>query len=215
MTNRAFDAFARESPSSFGRRLIELADKHRDVIARAAMGVPIQARDARTHFFKTTVAFAQSIARVTSVFGNLAKRLREELRLSGGTFRSAHNPGSTSISEVPTALRAARTARRVATAATPISPRMIAGGTVGALASPFTFATTPLNLGARPSGIQYGLPPIAINYSPNVAIHAQEDGDGNDDHGLARLVMDVLERHGRELHQVLQRELIRRQRTEF
>jgi hypothetical protein len=39
--------------------------------------------------------------------------------------------------------------------------------------------------------------------------------DGTDAAALKRRVMEVLERHGRELHQVLAREIVRQQRRDF
>ena len=54
--------------------------------------------------------------------------------------------------------------------------------------------------------------PIVINYTPNVVIHSEHAADIAT---LKRRVMEILERHGRELHQVLAREIVRQQRTEF
>jgi hypothetical protein len=54
--------------------------------------------------------------------------------------------------------------------------------------------------------------PIVINYAPSVVIHSE---DAADSAALKRRVMEVLERHGRELHQVLAREIVRQQRREF
>ena len=42
--------------------------------------------------------------------------------------------------------------------------------------------------------------PIVINYAPNVVIHSENAADAA---ALKRRVMEILERHGRELHQVL------------
>ena len=53
---------------------------------------------------------------------------------------------------------------------------------------------------------------IVINYAPNVVIHSE---DAADKATLTRRIMEVLERHGRELHQVLTREIVRRQRGDF
>jgi hypothetical protein len=54
--------------------------------------------------------------------------------------------------------------------------------------------------------------PIVVNYAPSVVIHSE---DAVDSAALKRRVMEVLERHGRELHQVLAREIVRQQRREF
>jgi hypothetical protein len=54
--------------------------------------------------------------------------------------------------------------------------------------------------------------PIVINYAPNLVINSADSADAA---ALRRRVMDVLERHGRELHQTLARELLRQQRRDF
>ena len=53
---------------------------------------------------------------------------------------------------------------------------------------------------------------IVINYAPNVVIQSE---DAADTAALKRRVMEILERHGRELHQVLTREIVRQQRRDF
>jgi hypothetical protein len=53
---------------------------------------------------------------------------------------------------------------------------------------------------------------IVINFAPQVTIHFE---DAADPAALKRRVMDILERHGRELHQALQREIVRQQRRDF
>ena len=57
-----------------------------------------------------------------------------------------------------------------------------------------------------------GAQPINISYAPEIIIHS---AGGSDDARLKRSVMDILERHGRELYQVLARETLRRERVEF
>jgi hypothetical protein len=54
--------------------------------------------------------------------------------------------------------------------------------------------------------------PITINYSPNVTIHAEDTADNTP---LSQRVMEVLTRHGRELNDILARNQLRRQRTEY
>lgn len=53
---------------------------------------------------------------------------------------------------------------------------------------------------------------IVINFAPQVTIHSE---DAADPAALKRRVMEILERHGRELHQALQREIVRQQRRDF
>ena len=55
-------------------------------------------------------------------------------------------------------------------------------------------------------------PPIVIRYSPNLVVHAPETGNADT---FQRRVMAILERNGRQLHQVLTREMARQRRTEF
>ena len=61
----------------------------------------------------------------------------------------------------------------------------------------------------RLRGIQHA---IVVNYAPNVVIHSEHAIDAA---ALKGHVMEVLERHGRELHQVLAREIVRQQRRDF
>lgn len=102
--------------------------------------------------------------------------------------------------------------RRTAAAAAMAGPLILAGGAAGALAVPVVFSTQPGRIAGANSSRAAAHPPIVINYSPNLTIQAQ---GGENDQAMARRVMEILERHGRELHQLLARELIRRQRTEF
>ena len=51
---------------------------------------------------------------------------------------------------------------------------------------------------------------LAHSFTESAAI-----ADAADTAALKRRVMEILERHGRELHQVLAREIVRQQRREF
>jgi len=111
--------------------------------------------------------------------------------------------------------RSAPTLRRVSRAAavaTLAAPLMLAGAPANALAAPFTSTDETARIAAPLSPAFASQTPIVIDYSPNVVIHAENAGDTA---ALKRLVMEILERHGRELHQVLQREIIRQQRQDF
>lgn len=78
-------------------------------------------------------------------------------------------------------------------------PRSISAATAGATGF-FTNVNTSPN------------PAVVVRYSPNLVIHAPQS---TDDEALEHRVRAVLERHGRQLHHVLTRELTRERRTEF
>lgn len=113
------------------------------------------------------------------------------------------------------AARASRTPftalRRAAAAAAIVAPTILAGAASGAFAAPTLFSNQS-RIVAEVSRHVPARPSIVVNYSPNLTIHAQ---DSENDQAMARRVMEILEHHGRQLHQVLARELIRRQRMEF
>ncbi len=105
-----------------------------------------------------------------------------------------------------------RAVRRATAAAAFAAPLMLAGAPAGALAAPSTLVSQTASLAAGPSEMRPARAPIVINYAPNVIIHPEEAVDSV---ALKRRVMEVLERHGRELHQVLAREIVRQQRQDF
>ncbi len=104
---------------------------------------------------------------------------------------------------VPT-LRAMRRAA-AATFATPLI-------SVSLFAAPFIATNDTARIAAPLAAVGTTRGPIVINYTPNVVIHSEGAADIAT---LKRRVMEILERHGRELHQVLARELVRQQLTEF
>jgi len=105
-----------------------------------------------------------------------------------------------------------RAVRRAAAAAAFAAPLMLASAPAGACASPpiSTNDTARIATPFSTAGMTQGA--IVINYAPNVTIHSEEAADSA---ALKRRVMEILERHGRELHQVLQREMVRQQRRDF
>jgi hypothetical protein len=105
-----------------------------------------------------------------------------------------------------------RAVRRAAAAATFVAPLMLAGAPAGAFAAPFIPTNDTARIAAPLPAVRSVQGPIVINYAPNVIIHSES---GADNAALKRRVMEVLERHGRELHQVLAREIVRQQRTDF
>ena len=103
--------------------------------------------------------------------------------------------------------------RRVAAAAAFTAPLMLAGAAAAAYAAPPLSSTSDTaRLAAPLSAQRMTQDSIVINYAPNVTIHSE---DAADSAALKRRVMEVLERHGRELHQVLTREIVRQQRRDF
>ena len=123
------------------------------------------------------------------------------------------------------AMRSVRGVERVAAAGRPVSTLR----TVGRAAAVAAFAT-PLMLAQAPARVAFAAPlvsariadrlsatrgaqdAIVVNYAPNVIIQSEHATDAA---ALKGHVMEVLERHGRELHQVLAREIVRQQRRDF
>lgn len=121
---------------------------------------------------------------------------------SGGTVGRA-----TSIAQPAPMLQAVG---RAAAAAAFAAPLMLAGAP--AFAAPFASTNDTARIAAPLSALRMAHNPIVINYAPNVVIHSE---DASDAAALKHRVMEVLERHGRELHQTLQREIVRQQRRDF
>jgi hypothetical protein len=105
-----------------------------------------------------------------------------------------------------------RAVRRAAAAAAFVAPLMLAGASADALAAPLIPTNDKARIAASQAVVRSAQSPIVINYAPNVIIHSES---GADTGALKRRVMEVLERHGRELHQVLAREIVRQQRRDF
>jgi hypothetical protein len=100
-----------------------------------------------------------------------------------------------------------RAARRAAAPAAFATPLMLTAAFASAFAAPVTSANDTACIAAPLAAVG-----IVVNYAPNVVIHSEHAADIAT---LKRRVMEILERHGRELHQVLAREIVRQQRTEF
>jgi hypothetical protein len=105
-----------------------------------------------------------------------------------------------------------RAVRRAAAAASFAAPLMLAGAPAGASAAPLIPTSDTARIAAPLPAVRSAQSSIVINYAPNVIIHSES---GADTAALKRRVMEVLERHGRELHQVLTREIVRQQRRDF
>jgi hypothetical protein len=89
---------------------------------------------------------------------------------------------------------------------------MLTAGPSRAFATPLISTNYTARIAAPLLAVGMTQGPIVINYAPSVVIHSE---DAADSAALKRRVMEVLERHGRELHQVLAREIVRQQRREF
>ncbi len=105
-----------------------------------------------------------------------------------------------------------RAMRRAAAAAAFVAPLMLAGASAGAFTAPLISTNDTARIAAPLSAVGVAQTPIVINYAPNVVIHSENAADAA---ALKRRVMEILERHGRELHQVLAREVVRQQRRDF
>ncbi len=105
-----------------------------------------------------------------------------------------------------------RAVRRAAAAAAFATPLMLTAGPSRAFATPLISTNDTARIAAPLLAVGMTQGPIVINYAPSVVIHSE---DAADSAALKRRVMEVLERHGRELHQVLAREIVRQQRREF
>jgi hypothetical protein len=188
--------------------------KHWEAVKRIVLRWATQAPETGARLFEATrAAINRAIANLTDALRSLETKLRGTPDFAASLARPARYLNTPRAPEIPSAATVApRAVRRVAAAATLAAPLMLASAAAAAVAMPPAFANPPAAAAAASSAARSVRAPIVINYSPNVTIHAQDAGD---DEALARRVMEVLERHGRELHQVLARDLVRRQRTEF
>ena len=125
------------------------------------------------------------------------------------------NTGSRAIERPATVAQPAPMLRAVmgaAAAAAFTAPLMLTAGRVGAFATTFISGNDTARIPAPFARVGMTHSPIVVNYAPNVVIHSEDPADTTT---LRRRVMEILERHARELHQVLARETLRQQRTEF
>ena len=109
----------------------------------------------------------------------------------------------------PARLRAIRQAAAAAAFATPL---MLATAPAGAFAPPLVSTSDTARIAATLSTTRMTQGAIVINYALNVTIHSEGAADTA---ALKRGVLEILERHGRELHQTLTREVVRQQRRDF
>jgi len=140
--------------------------------------------------------------------------------------RTSDTPSlSISATTAARAMSSARGVERTAAAGRPVSMLSAVGRAtaVVAFAAPVMLAQAPARVAfaaplvsariAHPLSTTRGTPDaLVVNYAPNVVIHSEHATDAA---ALKAHVMEVLERHGRELHQVLAREIVRQQRRDF
>ena len=132
---------------------------------------------------------------------------------------------SISATTIARAMSTVRGAEHARAAARPVSLLRTVGraAAVGAFATPLMLAQAPVTaafaaplvaarIAAPLSATRETRDAIVVNYAPNVVIQSEHATDAA---ALKSHVMEVLERHGRELHQVLAREIVRQQRRDF
>ncbi|HVB82182.1 MAG TPA: hypothetical protein VNE82_19800 [Candidatus Binataceae bacterium] len=155
---------------------------------------------------KSAAAYADhSIASLTATLSNAPN----SFATVAATTRGMNRARAAAVSRLAPMLRAVG---RAAAAAAFAAPLMLAGAPAGAFAPPPISTNDTARLAALPCATNATQGAIVINYAPNVVIHSE---DAADSAALKRRVMEILERHGRELHQVLQREMVRQQRRDF
>lgn len=159
---------------------------------------------------RNAVAYAgNSIAGVTATLSNAAHSVAAAAATTRGMNRARAVEHAAAEARPAPMLRAMR---RAAAAAAFAAPLMLARAPAGAFAPTLVSTNDTARPAAPWSAGRMTQDSIVINYSPNVVIHSEDTADPA---ALRRRVMEVLERHGRELHQVLTREIVRQQRRDF
>jgi hypothetical protein len=207
-------------------------------IAAAIVGLAVAGYELYRHWEAVKRLFSRSIEWAHSAVINLMKWLADKTR--NATARTANSIATItatlpsalqSLTDASPAMRGLNSARAVeragararsapmlgamrrATATVAFAaPLILAGAPAGTLATPLISTGDTARVAAPQSAPFMTQSAIVIDYSPNVVIHC---GDAADAATLKRRVMEILERHGRELHQVLQREIVRQQRRDF
>jgi hypothetical protein len=200
-------------------------------IAAAIVGLAVAGYELYRHWDAAKRLLSRWIEAVHRTVARAVKWTADKIR-SASAYAHAGNSIATLGVETRNALRlptvAAPTARTATTtrgmnralavehaaavAAAFVAPLMLAGAPAGAFAAPPISTNDTTLVAATLPAVRFAQGPIVINYAPNVIIHSE---DGTDAAALKRRVMEVLERHGRELHQVLAREIVRQQRRDF
>jgi len=150
-----------------------------------------------------------SIASLTATFPNAPRLSTTMAATTRGMNRARAVEHTAAVARPAPMLRAVR---RAAAAAAFAAPLMLTSAPAGTFAPPLISTNDTSRLAAPLSAAGMTRGAIVINYAPNVVIHSEDAADAD---ALKRRVMEILERHGRELHQVLAREIVRQQRRDF
>ena len=184
--------------------------RHRDAVTRLVSRSVDSAHKAGARLLnRMTDKTRSAIAYAGKSINTLAAATSDALHLPAA-FRVA---GARNVNTARAVTRPAsmlRAVRRAAAAVAFAAPLMLAGAP--AFAAPFASTNDTARIAAPLSAQRIAQIPIVINYAPNVVIHSEDAADAG---ALKRRVLEVLERHGRELHQTLQREIVRQQRRDF
>lgn len=148
---------------------------------------------------------------ITSITATLPNRLHS-LATAAATRRDLN--GARAVERAAAGARPARlrAIRQAAAAAAFATPLMLATAPAGAFAPPLISTSDTARIAATLSTTRMTQGAIVVNYAPNVTIHSEGAADTA---ALKRGVLEILERHGRELHQTLTREVVRQQRRDF
>jgi hypothetical protein len=160
--------------------------------------------------FRSAAAYAaNSIASVTAILPNASRALDIGIATSRDVSRTRAVEHAAGVALTAPTLHAVR---RTTTAVALAAPLIFASSPSGAFASSLIPNTSTGRRAISLSGARIAQHAIVINFAPQVTIHSE---DAADPAALKRRVMEILERHGRELHQALQREIVRQQRRDF
>ena len=160
--------------------------------------------------FRSAAAYAvNSIASFTAILPNASRGIAIGIATSRDVSRTLAVEHAAGDALTAPMLRAAR---RATTAVALAAPLIFASSPSGAFASSLIPNTSTSHRAISLSKARMAQHAIVINFAPQVTIHSE---DAADPAALKRRVMEILERHGRELHQALQREIVRQQRRDF
>jgi hypothetical protein len=150
-----------------------------------------------------------SIAGVTATLPNTPHSLATVAATACGLSRARAVEHAAAVTQPAPMFHAFR---RAAAAVAFAAPLMLTSAPASAFAAPPLSTNDTARRAAPLSAAGIAQDAIVINYAPNVVIHSE---DAADTAALKRRVIEILERHGRELHQVLAREMVRQQRRDF
>ena len=203
----------------------------RDLAIAAVVGLAVAGRELYRHWNATKSLLSRSVGPAHMAGARPLKSMMDAIRNAvayAGKSITTFAAATSDALHLPTAARtaSARGVNRARAITRPV-PMLRAVGraaAAAAFAAPLTLAGAPgfaapiasnndsARIAAPLSAVRMAQTPVVINYAPNVVIHSEDAADAA---ALKHRVMEVLERQGRELHQTLQREMIRQQRRDF